>query len=439
MSKTIHWLMAGLFVLSCSPAVRAQSQQALPLRLEQLYSLADDNSRLLDVGQKGVEAAHEGVKAAQSAQLPDISTSLSGSFLGNGVVWDRHFRNAQSVHIPHWGNNFALKAEQVIYAGGAIQSGIAMAQLQEQMAQLDLDKNRQELRFLLTGHYLNLMALHNEACVIDQNIALTELLLKHMQSRYEQGTVLKTDITRYELQLERLRLQRTKVADERQIANYQLVTTLHLPADTQIVPDTTLTDRTLSLLTERQWQQLAESQNLGLKQASTAVEMGREAVRQQRADRLPHVAAVAEEHLAGPIPIAVPTLNNKFTYWFVGLGVSYNISSLFKNKKLRQAKVQLQQAQAQELLAREETDRAVEQGYTNYCTALKELDTQLKSVQLANENYATTEKRYRNQLALLTDMIDASNVKLDAELALVNARINVVYHYYMMKYITHTL
>ncbi len=439
MSKTIHWLMVGFLVLSCSPLVRAQSKQSLLLPLEQLFTLADDNSRLLEAGRRGVEAAREGVKAARSARLPDISASLSGSYLGNGRVWDRHFRNGQAVHIPHWGNNFALQAQQVIYAGGAISSGIAMAQLQEQMALLDLDKNRQEVRFLLTGHYLNLMALHNEGRVIEQNIALTELLLKHMKSRYEQGTVLKTDITRYELQLESLRLQQTKVADEQQIANYQLVTTLHLPTDTQIMPDTTLTQYAPDLLTEGQWQQIAQSQNIGLKQASAAVEMGRETVRQHKADRLPHVSAVAEEHLDGPITIEVPTLNNNFNYWFVGVGVSYNISSLFKNKKLRQAKVQLQQAQTQEQLAREETDRAVEQAYTNYTTALKELDTQLKSVQLANENYATTENRYRNELALLTDMIDASNVKLDAELALVNARINVIYHYYMMKYISHTL
>lgn len=35
--------------------------------------------------------------------------------------------------------------------------------------------------------------------------------------------------------------------------------------------------------------------------------------------------------------------------------------------------------------------------------------------------------------------IDASNAKLAAELDWVNARVNVVYHYYRMKYITHTL
>ena len=50
-----------------------------------------------------------------------------------------------------------------------------------------------------------------------------------------------------------------------------------------------------------------------------------------------------------------------------------------------------------------------------------------------------TSNRYDNDLALLTDMLDAGNMKLSADLALVNARINVVYNYYKMRYITHTL
>ena len=72
-------------------------------------------------------------------------------------------------------------------------------------------------------------------------------------------------------------------------------------------------------------------------------------------------------------------------------------------------------------------------------TAFTELRTQEKSVELADENYSVVNNRYRNDLALLTDMLDASNMKLSADLALVNARINVVYNYYKMKYITHTL
>ena len=43
--------------------------------------------------------------------------------------------------------------------------------------------------------------------------------------------------------------------------------------------------------------------------------------------------------------------------------------------------------------------------------------------------------RYLNQMALVTDMVDASNLRLNAELKEVDARINIVYAYYRIKYV----
>ena len=70
-----------------------------------------------------------------------------------------------------------------------------------------------------------------------------------------------------------------------------------------------------------------------------------------------------------------------------------------------------------------------------YLQSYTELETQQKSVELARQNYQVVNNRYLNQLALITDMIDATNMKLDAELGEVDARINIAYAYYKMKYI----
>ena len=72
-------------------------------------------------------------------------------------------------------------------------------------------------------------------------------------------------------------------------------------------------------------------------------------------------------------------------------------------------------------------------------TSFSDLRTREKTVELADENYAVISNRYDNGLALLTDLLDAGNMKLSADLALENARINVVYNYYKMKYLTNTL
>lgn len=436
MSKTSRLIVLCSAVL-CSQYLCAQSRT---MGIEEMFRLADENSKSIQTFRTGKEVADENLKAAKAQRLPDISASLSGSYWGNGKLWDRDFSNATKIDMPHWGNNFALEAQLAVYAGGAISSGIELAELEKQLAEMDWQKNRQDIRFLLVGHYLNLYKLNNQIEVLHKNLELTDQIIANMQARLEQGTALQNDITRYELQRETLRLQLAKVEDACKIANHQLVITLHLPEGTVVQPDTTLNDSQIQTLSEASWQELAAQNNLNLQQAETGIKINRQREKLERSERLPKISLMAAEHLDGPITIEVPVLDNNFNYWFVGVGVKYNISSLFKNnRKLKAARLNVRKAQETYELAQEQTNHAVQESYVNFLTSFTDLRTQQKSVELADQNYSVTSNRYQNDLALLTDMLDASNMKLSADLGLVNARINVIYNYYKMKYITHTL
>ena len=437
MSKKKRLIGLLYVAVLCSQGLCAQTRL---MGMEELFRLADEQSKSIQTYRTGAKAADEALKAARAQRLPDVSVSLSASYLGNGKLWDRDFGNAITVDIPHFGNNFALEAQQVIYAGGAISSGIRQAELGKMLAELDLQKNVQEIRFLLVGHYLNLYKLDNQIQVLKKNLELTEEVIANMKARRELGTVLKSDITRYELQREQLNLQMARTTDARCIANHQLVTTLHLPEETEIRPDTTLLERQILTFTEDEWQDMAKANHIVLKQTETTIRLNEQKVKQERSERIPHISLVAAEHLDGPITIEVPTLDNNFNYWYVGIGVKYNLSSLFKNnRKLKQARQNVRQAQEQHQLAQEQVENSVQEGYVNFLTAFTDLRTQENSVRLADENYDVIDNRYRNEMALLTDMLDASNTKLTADLGLVNARINILYNYYKMKYLTHTL
>lgn len=437
MSKNKRLIVLLCLAALCSQCLYAQTRQ---MGIDEMFRLADEQSKSVQTYRTGADAADEALRAAKAQRLPDISVSLSASYLGDGRIWDRDFGNGMKVDMPHFGNNFTLEAQQVVYSGGAISSGIRQAELAKTLAQLDMQKNVQEIRFMLVGNYLDLYKLDNQMKVLEKNIGLTEQVIANMKARREQGTVLKNDITRYELQREQLKLQLSRTADMRKIANHQLATTLHLPEGTVVSPDTTLLEQQITALTENDWQQAAQANNIDLKQAQASISMNEQKVRQERAELLPHIAIVAEEHLDGPVTIEVPALDNNFNYWYIGIGIKYNLSSLFKNnRRMKQARLNVRRAREQHELAQEQVNNAVQAGYVNFLTAFTDLRTQENSVKLADENYAVTSHRYKNEMALLTDMLDASNTKLGADLDLVNARINVVYNFYKMKYITHTL
>ena len=84
----------------------------------------------------------------------------------------------------------------------------------------------------------------------------------------------------------------------------------------------------------------------------------------------------------------------------------------------------------------ENVSLAVAADHVRYLEAYEELKTQQKSVELAERNYNVTSTRYSADMALITDMLDAANAKLDAEQKLVNSRINIIYYYYKLLFTT---
>ena len=431
------------------------------MSLQSLFDLADQQNQRIKVSEVALKAAEEGVASAKSALLPSVELSVQGSYTGNAFLMSRGFSTSGTTEYivpglgpqqvqngkqptPHWGNSFTARASQVVYAGGAIRSGIEMAKLGRQLAELDVEKNRQEVRFLLTGYYLDLCKLKNQSQVIAKNIELTEKVIEQMRARREQGTVLKNDITRYELQLQSLLLSKKKTDDAQKIIRHQLSTTVHLPEGEDFEVDTRSLEEegmTLKALTsEELWQQTAAESNIDIRQASLATEMSEQKIRNMRAASRPSVAVVAENNLFGPYTSDLIPKNANVNVWFVGIGVKYNLSSLWKNKHaIRKAKHENTQAHEQVQLAREGVEDGVQACYTNLLTSSVEVSTQEKQVELADQNYEVVKNRYDNDLALLTDMLDASNMKLSADMALVNARINMLYNYFKLKYITNTL
>jgi Outer membrane protein len=460
--RVIYALAVAMIVgESCFVPIYAQDLAVQTMSLTTLYNLADQQSLKIKVSEMALQAANEGVAVAKSALLPSVDLSLQGNYTGNAFMLSRDFSaNGTTGYIvpgvgvipiangkqdtPHWGNSFTAQVSQVIYAGGAIRSSIRMAELGKKMAELDVEKNRQEVRFLLTGYYLDLYKLGNQIEVVRQNIALTQKEIDQMIARREQGTVLLNDITRYEFQLQSLELTLTKLTDASTIINHQLATTLHLPEQMVIIPDkdelNTKINALSAIAAQDTWQQTSTDNNLDIRQATIATNLAEQKVKQAKAKSLPSVAVLAENHLFGPYTQDLIPKDCNVNVWFVGLGVQFSLGNLWKNKhNIRKSRTEHQQSKEALALAREGVENNVQANYTNLLTSYTEVKTQQKQVELANQNYSVVQNRYQNDLALLTDMIDASNMKLSAEIALINANISMLYNFYTLKYVTNTL
>ena len=427
-------LLTGLLVATLlSGGVCARGSSPAVITLDEIFAAAEANSAQLRPSLTAVEEAEKEISVAQNGRLPEINANLNFSYIGDGFITKRNFSGYEKAPIPHFGSGARVNVSQPVYTGGAVTNAIKMAELKSTAARYAAEFKRDNIRFQLTGFYLDIYKYTNLRNVVEQNISQARQVLAEMNARYEQGTALRNDITRYELLVSNLELQLIKINNVIDILNRNLVVTAGLPDETKVIPDSTILSRSLPTDGEAWWQQEASSNAPALKLARSGEEISKVAESLVKADKLPKIGLQAAWTIDGPILVEVPPINRNLSYWYVGVGVSYNLSSLYKtNKSLAKSKIATRKATEELDATRENIRLAVSSDYVSYLEAYEELKTQMKSVELAERNYHTTSTRYSADMALITDMLDAANSKLDAEQQLVNARINIIYYYYKL-------
>lgn len=429
-------LLTGLLsIVLSSGGVCAYGQSVITL--EEIFETAETNSSQLRPSFTALTEAEREISVARSGRLPDINASLSLSYIGDGFTTKRNFSDYQKAPIPHFGNALSVNITQPVYTGGAVTSAIELAELKSTAARYATDFQRDNIRFQLTGFYLDIYKYDNLRTVVEGNIAAARKVLQEMKARYEQGTALQNDITRYELLVSNLELQLIRINNTIDILNTNLVTTAGLPQGTVIVTDSTILAQSLPKESAAWWQAEAVANSPSLSLARSGVEISRKAESLVRSERLPKIGLQAGWSIDGPILVEVPPIDRNLSYWYVGIGINYNISSLYKSdKSLARSRAATRKAIEQLDATRETVTLAVNADHVRYLEAYEELKTRQKSVELAERNYHTTSTRYSADMALITDMLDAANARLDAEQQLVNARINIIYYYYKLLFIT---
>ena len=236
--------------------------------------------------------------------------------------------------------------------------------------------------------------------------------------------------------LKNLELQRTRIRNTVEILNTDLVTRLGMAPGTVILPDTTLLTRVLPEKDKDEWLQTATRQSVSLQQLTLGEKMSRQEEGIARSERLPQVALVASNHFDGPILIEVPPIDKNFNYWYVGVGIKYNLASLYKKKSsVQKQRLATRRVQEQYADAAEQTRLLVNAEYIRYREEREQLQTRLKNVELARQNHEVVRHRYYNELALVTDLLDADNARLQADVELANSRVSIIFSYYKLLYL----
>ncbi|MDR0824129.1 MAG: TolC family protein [Prevotella sp.] len=416
------------------------AQMPYKITINELFERGLQNSVAIQASVVKTQISEDKISLAKNKQLPDISVGGLFGYVGTPIILDKDLSFLKHSETPDWKQNYQVTATQPIYQGGRIKNNIEKANLEREISQLSLQKDKSELKLWLVSKYLNLFNLYKERDVYAKNIEEAKTRLRDIEKMKEQGMITANDVLRSKITLTNYELSYNETENDIALISQQLDIVLGMDESTILEPDENFLSSQIDTKAEGDYVSQAYMRYPDLKIAETNIALAQNNLKLVKADYLPTLSLQASNTLARPIPYITPAQDLFLNAWGVTLNLSYNISSLFDKKHGTSAAKQ--QIRLQEL-AREQQEQQiraeVKSAYVKHREAQNRIKALEESLIQANENYRIVKNRYFNQLAILTDLLDANSVQLSAELQLTTAKTNAIYTYYQLQKVSGAL
>lgn len=413
-------------------AVAAAGADSLRLSVDELFRRGVAASLRMQADALRERSAAAGEQAARRAALPELTVGVDAGAIGQPVVFAHGLSDPTRPDTPDWSQSYAVSLRQPLYDAGRIRRGVKRAALQRRLAERAARGDEADVKLALLGAYLDLMRLYKQEEVLGENIAESERRLTDIRRLHREGVVTNNDVLRSELRLREDSLALSEARNALRLTSQELDVALGLDETTLIVPDTAFLDHLPAPPADggvEAFIRAAYAANPSLLGLKTQTDVALTDLAATRAAVLPTVSLVAGNTLARPITRTMTDLFNNA--WSVGLSMSMSLSALYKNgpdvSRARHAVALARNAEEQQ---RQTLRMDVRRAWTRHREAVDRTGAMRLSIRQADENYRIMRNRYLNRLAILTDLLDAGTLRLDARLQYVTARTQAVYAYY---------
>jgi len=207
------------------------------------------------------------------------------------------------------------------------------------------------------------------------------------------------------------------------VLNYQLVNFLKLDEATK-VPAINLDEAPIIADISDATTALTNRNELKALQAQHDIALNR--VNIEKSNALPKIALTG-----GYAALDVHNLITVKNAVNVGVGISYDIGSLYKNKKnVNIARNQVNQVDENVVMMNDKIRVQVQQANENYHLTISQNQLYTEAVNQANENYRIVKDKYDNGVADTDDLLEADVQQLQSKINLAISKANTVEKYY---------
>ncbi len=439
MMKNIFLTLFFCFNLNLLLA-QESDQDTVSINIEQAWHRADIYSK--EIKQTGIkqQIGAENFLDAKRKWAPTIETEARFGKLTNIPVFVDGIKE-DPEYIPlsnHNSYGAGVHANFNIYDGGKVKNSVKKAENQELVLQYVSEATCSQIHYKVAEYYFDILRSREFMKIIEKNILRNNQRLEQVTDLYHNGVVLKSDVLRAQLQLSQQKIKLHSMKNNIAIASQNLNMLLGFDDEQALnLSDSIKFDFSEPDKIYQEYVVLAMQQSPLQKMAETQIQLSELQLRDVKSEKLPKVSLFGEYNYSYPQNRWYPYEAAPYMLGMAGVKMSYNISSLYLNKhKVSAAKLRIQQ----QVVAKENTEEAlrnhVNKAYRRFLEDKENIEVGMISIQQARENYRIVNQTYFNQLALLTDLLEADSQLLQAQFDLVNHYVSARLHYYQLLKIT---
>ncbi len=372
--------------------------------------------------------------------MPNVDISLGYTRLSN-IPTEYLMIPGSPAEIPSTAlfpvllNSYSAVAsvQENVFDGFQWKNGVISLDYAEKASEYSFESKKNDVSIRIINAYLNLFKLQKARFLIDENLEEIKAHVKEVSDFAGHGLATENDVLRTKLQQSNMELSEIDINNQIQTVNYNLGIMLGLPENTQIEIDTTtiLADKTMQQLPY--YMQKFINDRYDIKAAEMQEKVQEAGVKITQSNVYPKLIVAADYDYLNPNPrLVIPEAVFQPT-WDIGLRLSYSLTGLYDNKhKMEESHAKLLEAQETYNQLNDDVKEEINRDYLQYQQSLQKIQVSEKSLDQANENYRIVKSRYDNHIALLTDLLDANNFLLNAQINVISAKADAQMAYYNM-------
>ncbi|RIA09336.1 outer membrane protein TolC [Flavobacteriaceae bacterium MAR_2010_72] len=422
-----------LFLISFSFGIKAHAQKTITL--EEAISLASQGNKTLKIQNLEELRAKQSIKEAKSAWLPNIAFNgnisryydrqvifLPGSFAGT----DKDVQEVRVGGLHQYSG--AITFNQTLFSLKSNQE-VKASLIEEKIEKEQTGDLESRLIQEVTKTYYQVLLAQNQLVLLEKSLQRNEKALKDAKSLFLQGKGLKTDTLRSYIAVENLKASVSYQLSSIRLSKTQLKQLLGVDEndDFELVDSLSLDDNSDELTVYDESISIEDLKRHDLSIQKLTIELEEKRLAAIRATHSPEISLMGQYQLQSQSDDAKLKNQTWHNTSFIGVNMSIPIFSGGKTtSKLKQSQLKLEQ----EKIKMEDLYDAVKLELatilSNWNHAKLQYETQKRTVEAAEVNYAMNNQRYSNGIGSKLEVTDA-------ELALTTSQINYLHAIYNLK------